>query len=160
MPEGALSSFLFQDFPQLQPLHRQAWPVQSRAKCLLFCCALPGSLLKALLAFFPLMPECLILTVAEAVTADKKTMGPRITVHTASVFTASFPVPLTRKEEEKMEDRLLHSCVFILTCFISKRGRQSLQSRHQSAPFNTPFHNNVVLTHEDWQRKGWLLLLV
>lgn len=26
-------------------------------------------------------------------------------------------------EEEKMEDRLLHSCIFTLTCLIRKRGR-------------------------------------
>lgn len=32
-------------------------------------------------------------------------------------------------EEEKMEDRLLHSCIFTLTCLIRKRGRGEERER-------------------------------
>ena len=75
MPEGALSSFLFCCFPQLLLLS-QAWPVQSRAECLLFYTALPGSLLKGMLAFST--PGCLISTAAVAVTADKRQWAPEL----------------------------------------------------------------------------------
>lgn len=141
MPEGVLSPFLSRLSPQ--PLLSQAWPAQTRAECLLFllslCCCSAWQFIKGNTSFF-LAPGRLISTAAEAVMADKRQQGPRITVHTHSICIYCVILPASDKggggEEEKMEDRLLHSCVFTLTRLIRERGGQTVYSEAINQPFS------------------------
>lgn len=95
------------------------------------------------------MPGCLILTGAEAVMVDKRRRGPRIRVqHSICIYCVILPAGVKREggEKEKMVDRLLHSCVLTLTCFIRERAGQSVHCEAISQAFSIPAYSNTLLT--------------
>lgn len=138
MPEGALSPFLSLLSPQLQL--SQARPVESRAECLLFYSdsALSGSLLKGILAF----SSCpgFWFRQQQKLSWQIKGSGPQnYGAHSICIYCVILPASDNKgggREEEKMEDRLLHSCVFTLTCLIRERGVQTVYSEAINQPFS------------------------
>lgn len=134
------------------------------SECLLFCSHSACSawqFIKGNTSFF-LAPRSLISTAAD-VTADKRQQGPRITVHMASVFTASFSPPLTREEEEKRRKWRTHCCIHVsLHWQVSSEGEvdglHGLHWSHQSALFNTP-GRHACWAQKNGQKGAFLLLL-
>lgn len=148
MPEGVLSPFLFRLSPQL--LLSQAWPVRSRAECLLFYShsALLGSLLKGILAFSS--RPGVWFRQQQKLSWQIKGSGPQnYGAHSICIYCVILSASDKGGggEEEKMEDRLLHSCVFTLTCLISERGGQTVYSEAINQPFSIRLSSTLQYSH-------------
>ena len=148
MPEGALSPFLSPLSPQL--LLSKAWPVQSKAECLLFYshCALPGSLLKGILAFSSRL--FVWFRQQQKLSWQIKSSGARnYSAHSICIYCVI--LPSTDKEgggeAEKMEDRLLHSCVSTLTCLIREIGGQTVYSEAINQCFSIRLSSTLWYSH-------------
>lgn len=139
MPEGALSPFLYHRFPQL--LLSQAWPVQCRVElsAFLFCShsGPPGSLLKGILAFSS-RPGVWFRQQQKLSRQIKGSGRQNYSAHSICIYCVILPASDKGGggEEEKLEDRLLRSCVFTLTCLIRERGGQTVCSEAINQPFS------------------------
>ena len=144
-----------------QPLLSQAWPVQRRAECLLFSShsALPGSLLKGILAFSS-RPGVWFSTAAEAVMADKRQRAPELRRTQHLYLLRHSPLCLwqgrRRRGGENGGQAAAFMCLYVDVSHQGKRWTDSLQWSHQSALLQ----HTVILTHRHWQRKALLLLLM
>lgn len=116
MPEGVLILLLLQD-----------WLVLSWAECLFpphSAVAQPGSLLKGILAF----SSCLGIGFQQQQKLSWQIKGPQnYSMHGICIYCVILPASDMGGvgEEEKMEDILLHSCIFTLTSLIGEQGGQS-----------------------------------
>lgn len=161
MPEGVLSLFLSRLSPQ--PLLSQAWPVQSRAECLLFYShsALPGSLLKGILAFSS-RPGVWFRQQQKLSWQIKGSRAPELRCTQHLYLLRHSPClwqGRRRRGGENGGRAAAFMCLYIDMSHQGERWTDSLQWSHQSALFNTPVQHTVILAHKDWQRKALLLLL-
>ena len=152
MPEGVLSPFL--SHLSSQSLLTQAWPVSASFSALTLP-VLPGSLLKGTLAFSS-RPGVWF--------RQQQKMSWQIKGSRVPELQCTWHLYLLRHsprlwqgwrrrrggEEEKMEDTLLHSCVFTLTGLIRKRGGRTRWSTLE--PSISSFQHARLSTHAEHRK--------